>query len=113
MILGTITSYSANTGVTLTIDGESSPTTKNYAFLSTYAPTVGDRVLIEEISGSYVVLGAVSKTPNVHATTADEATVADSVKTTYWSSAILEFRYRYGELGYRADNGQWKTFTTT
>lgn len=107
MILGTITSYSANTGVKLTIDGEASPTTKNYSFLSTYSPTVGDRVLIEEISGSYVVLGAVSKTPNVH------ATVADSIQTVYFGTYILEFRYRYGELEFRADNGSWIKIKTS
>ena len=59
MILGTISSYSSGSGVTLTIDGETSPTTKKYMFLGSYTPVVGDRVLIEEISDSYVVLGVV------------------------------------------------------
>lgn len=113
MLLGTISQFDNNSGVKLIIDGEEDPTTKKYAFLSTYSPTAGDRVLIEEISDSYVVLGAVSKTPNVHATTADHATIADSVQTTYWSSGILEFRYRYGELGFRVDGGQWKTISTS
>ena len=56
MILGTISSYSSGDGVTLTIDGESAPTTKEYCFLSSYVPAVGDRVLIEEISGTYVMV---------------------------------------------------------
>jgi len=59
MILGTIQTVTANEGVTILVDGETSPTTKKYAWLAPYSPKVGDRVLIEEISGSYVVLGAV------------------------------------------------------
>ena len=59
MILGTISSYSSGTGVTLTIDGESSPTTKDYMFLSSYTPVVGDRVIIDRAvephDGSIVV----------------------------------------------------------
>ena len=107
MLLGKISQFDNNSGVKLIIDGEEEPTTKKYAFLSTYSPEVGDRVLIEEISDSYVVLGAVSKTPNVH------ATIADSVQTTYFGTYILQFRYRYGELEFRADNGQWTRIVTS
>lgn len=57
MILGTISSWTNNAGVTVTIDGEEAPTTKKYMWLSSYLPQVGDRVLIEEIGGSYVILG--------------------------------------------------------
>lgn len=113
MILGTVHARDNTQGLQIVIDGEEEPTTKKYAFLSTYSPEVGDRVLIEEISDSYVVLGAVSKTPNVHATTADEATIADAVKATYWGTYRLEFRYRYGELEFRADNGQWARIVTS
>lgn len=63
MILGTISSYTDGTGVKVTIDGESSATTKKYLFLSSYVPHIGDRVLIAEISDSYVVLGKVANTP--------------------------------------------------
>jgi hypothetical protein len=59
MILGTIQTVTANEGVTILVDGETTPTTKKYAWLAPYSPKVGDRVLIEEISGSYVILGAV------------------------------------------------------
>lgn len=60
MIIGTIKSYSANEGVTILIDGEDTPTEKDYKFLASYIPAVDDRVLIEEISGTYVVLGKIS-----------------------------------------------------
>lgn len=59
-VLGTITTRTANTGATLTIDGETSPTTKAYMWLDPYYPEVGDRVLIAEVSGSYVVLGRIT-----------------------------------------------------
>lgn len=62
MKLGTISAVIENAGLRLTIDGESSPTTKKYLFLSSYAPTVGDRVLVEEVGNSYVVLGKVVDT---------------------------------------------------
>jgi hypothetical protein len=62
MKLGTISAYTANSGVKVTIDGESTSTTKTYKFLSSYSPAVGDRVLIEELAGSYVVLGKITDT---------------------------------------------------
>ena len=59
MLLGTISAVIENAGLRLTIDGESSPTTKEYRFLASYAPQVGDRVLVAETGDSYVVLGKV------------------------------------------------------
>ena len=64
MILGTITAYTSGTGVQVQVDGEDSGTTKNYQFLSSYTPAVGDRVILEEISGSYVIVGKVASTPD-------------------------------------------------
>ena len=59
MLLGTISAVIENAGLRLTIDGESSPTTKEYRFLNSYIPQVGDRVLVAETGDSYVVLGKV------------------------------------------------------
>lgn len=75
----------------MTIDGESSPTTKDYMFLSSYTPVVGDRVIIEEISGSYVVLGAVVTAPA--AVAADTATLANRVRQYSNTSQYVEFTY--------------------
>ena len=61
MILGTIKSNTSGSGVTVQIDGESSATTKKYAYLSSYTPAVNDRVLIAEVGGSYVILGKIQK----------------------------------------------------
>lgn len=91
MILGTISSYSSGSGVTLTIDGETSPTTKEYMFLGSYTPVVGDRVLIEEISDSYVVLGAVVSTPVLTRRLrqySDNPTGRNYVEFTYFNSNL-------------------------
>lgn len=107
MILGTISSYSSGDGVTLTIDGESAPTTKEYCFLSSYVPTVGDRVLVEEISGTYVILGKVTKTASGggggdHAQT---ATLAYRVRQYADTSHYVEFTYFNSNLWARIDGG--------
>lgn len=60
MMLGTISSWSNNSGATITIDGENAATVKPYLWLSPYRPRVGDRVLIEEVSGQYIILGKVT-----------------------------------------------------
>ena len=57
MMLGTISSWSNNSGARITIDGENAATVKPYLWLSPYRPSVGDRVLIEEVGGQYVILG--------------------------------------------------------
>ena len=57
MILGTISAVDDDNGLQLIIDGEDDPTTKKYTYISSYVPTANDRVLIEEISGSYVIIG--------------------------------------------------------
>ena len=59
MILGTINAVDNDNGLQLIIDGEDLPTTKKYTYMSSYVPTANDRVLIEEIGGSYVIMGKV------------------------------------------------------
>ncbi len=91
MILGTIQTVTNNEGATILIDGETTPTTKKYAWLAPYAPRVGDRVLIEEISGSYVILGAVVTTPglvNRVRQYSDNPTGGNYVEFTYFNSNL-------------------------
>lgn len=59
MILGTVKAVDVGNGLQLLIDGEEEPTTKKYKYISSYTPTIDDRVMIEEIGGSYVVLGKI------------------------------------------------------
>ena len=55
--LATVTSTSG--GVSVQFDGETAPSAKKYKHLSSYTPAVGDRVLMAEIAGTYVILGKV------------------------------------------------------
>ena len=59
MILGTISAIDDDNGLQLIIDGEDTPTTKKYTYIASYVPTVDDRVIIEEIGGSYVIMGKI------------------------------------------------------
>ena len=59
MILGTISAVDNSNGLQLIIDGEDTATTKKYTYMASYVPEADDRVLIEEIGGSYVILGKV------------------------------------------------------
>ena len=59
MILGTINAVDDDNGLQLIIDGEDEPTTKKYTYMASYVQAANDRVLIEEISGSYVIMGKV------------------------------------------------------
>lgn len=61
MILGKVSAIDSTNGLQITIDGETSATTKKYKYLASYTPAVNDRVLIEEIGGSYVILGKITK----------------------------------------------------
>lgn len=95
MILGTISYVDDESGLQLIIDGENEPTTKKYSYISSYVPEADDRVIIEEIGGSYVIMGklitdfessglarkadlATNATNATNAARADRATVSDS-----------------------------------
>ena len=86
MILGTVYARDNNEGLRITIDGEDEATEKKYHYLASYVPAAGDRVLIEEIGDSYVVIGKVidayaDSGKARTASTADSATSATSAST--------------------------------
>lgn len=60
MIIGTVSSITSGK-CSVKIDGETTATSKKYKTLSSYTPAVGDRVLIAEIAGSYVILGKIKE----------------------------------------------------
>lgn len=60
MIIGTVSTITAGK-CSVVIDGETQPTNKKYKTLSSYTPATGDRVLIAEIAGSYVILGKIKE----------------------------------------------------
>lgn len=127
MILGTISAIDDDNGLQLIIDGEDTPTTKKYTYMSSYVPTANDRVLIEEISGSYVIMGKVisdvassgivrqaanatnadNATNATNATKADSATEADSLKGAYTQNGSLVYSVS------RTYNSQLGTYIVT
>lgn len=85
MILGVISSIESG-GLQLLIDGEEEPTTKEYCYVASYLPIAGDRVLIEEINGTYVVIGKVVQSSSGE-TYADHAGYADTAGTADYATS--------------------------
>lgn len=112
MILGTVSSAGGGMeGITITIDGETEPTTKRYSFLAPYYPREGDRVLIAEISGEYVILGKIQLTrPPVGAHSVDDLNNSER-RIGFYTDASNNFY-----IGYFANSGgsiTWKKLTTS
>ncbi len=115
MLLGKISEVDNNSGLKLIVDGESSATTKQYHYLASYVPTAGDRVLIEEIGESYVVIGKVvdkytdcgkARTANSassasSATNATNATYASRINQYSAANSYVEFTYFNSNLWVR------------
>ncbi|WP_218924883.1 hypothetical protein [Priestia megaterium] len=57
--LGTIQSGYSSGRPRVLFDGESVTSSKQYSYLSSYAPASNDRVLLANISGTYVILGKI------------------------------------------------------
>ncbi|WP_281659135.1 hypothetical protein [Halobacillus sp. Cin3] len=51
----------ASTDGRVNFDGEQSAGLKKYKRLSNYTPSIGDRVLLARVKGSYVILGKIQK----------------------------------------------------
>ena len=59
MIIGTIASVEAG-AASVIIDSEDTATRKMYKSINSYSPKVGDRVLLDRIGGSYVIIGSIT-----------------------------------------------------
>ena len=59
MIIGTIASVEAG-AASVIIDSEDTATKKMYKSINSYSPKVGDRVLLDRIGGSYVIIGSIT-----------------------------------------------------
>lgn len=125
MILGTISAVDSDNGLQLTIDGEDLPTTKKYTYMASYVPAANDRVLIEEISGSYVIMGKVISDVASSgiarqadtATTATSATIAETATSattaTTATSASVSDKTKGFDSSISSDNGQLVTYVNT
>lgn len=123
MILGTISAVDADNGLQLIVDGEDLPTTKKYTYMASYVPTANDRVLIEEVGGSYVIVGkvindvassgiartaetainatnATNATNAINATNATNATTAESATNATNADNLKNSHTAYGQLVY-------------
>lgn len=92
-------------GIKIIIDGENEPTKKTYTYLASYVPTVGDRVLIEDVGSSYVILGKVISNY-------DQCGKANSCSKIIWGKNKIEFApasdfLTSKNLLYRFNGGQW------
>lgn len=58
--LATVVAFFDSGAAQLQFAGESVPAEKEYPYLRAYKPVVGDKVLLAHVSGSYIILGAVS-----------------------------------------------------
>lgn len=57
--LATVTGYDASQGLLIKFDGESNARTKRYRRIGSYIPSVGHRVLVQKLSGTYIVIGRI------------------------------------------------------
>lgn len=80
--IGTVKAWSNAAGVEVQLDGQDSPMEKRYKMMLMCRPLkVGSRVVVMKHSGTYIVLGEISK-PNSYkniATLASDATLATTV----------------------------------
>lgn len=124
MILGTISAVDNTDGLQLIIDGEDVATTKKYTYMASYVPAANDRVLIEEVGGSYVIMGKVisdvassgiARQAN-SATTAETATSATTADTatsaTTASSATVSDKTKGFDNSVNSESGKLVTFVT-
>lgn len=118
MILGTISAVDNSNGLQLTIDGEDAPTTKKYTYMASYVPAANDRVLIEKVGGSYVVMGKIiddyTKSGVVReaatAVTANSAASADSALTA--NSADVSDKTKGFDSSVSSENGKLVTYVS-
>lgn len=60
LLLATVGASSDGRGTTLKIDGDSSAGTQRYRKISGQSLSAGDRVLVAQVGGSYVIIGRIT-----------------------------------------------------
>lgn len=116
--LAVVESIEAN-GLTLRFEGEETARTKPYKCLDSYIPTVGDRVYIVPVSGTYLIIGKVVDQPVTSlaadtATAAGRATRATQVINQY-ESGDLQLRTTSSGAVFQIRKGTaaWKTISVS
>lgn len=57
--LAVVVALFSNNTAKITFDGEEEASEKQYSYLDSYVPGIGDRVILASVSGTYVILGKV------------------------------------------------------
>ena len=57
--IGTVTEFFSDGCAKVRFNGETTTSQKEYAYLDSYVPATGDKVLLGAINGTYVILGAI------------------------------------------------------
>jgi hypothetical protein len=57
--IGVVVELFENSTAKITFDGEESASEKQYAYLASYKPSIGDRVLLANVSGTYIIMGKI------------------------------------------------------
>ena len=57
--LATVVALFETGAAKIRFDGEEEASEKQYSYLSSYQPTINDRIIVAVISGTYVILGKI------------------------------------------------------
>ena len=96
--LATVINWSNDAGVQIQLDGQDAPMTKRYKMMLMCRPlNVGARVVVMKQSGTYIVLGEISK-PNSWQRIADLASTAELSDVISTVNLMLSWMRRQGML---------------
>jgi len=109
--LATVTKLFGRGTAQITFDGEETPSEKEYAYLSSYHPSEGDRVVLADVAGTHIILGSINhkvepspevpKSINVSSVTTSSLTVNSRA---YFSSSDVNFNNGFTTNGF-TNNG--------
>lgn len=122
-VLATVSAVDSN-GVNLIFDGQTASSQKKYKLMKTGSQlAANDRVVCMKMSGTYVVLGAITEdgsgggTTEIYTNTVSDILTADS-KTSFSEAAYIQVGrtasiYMYGRVNYKiTSESSWYTIAT-
>ncbi len=109
-------------GLALRFEGEETARSKPYKCLDSYIPTVGDRVYIVPVSGTFLIIGKVVDQPVTELHAASAGTAGSATRTTQVINQAdttqaydIQLRTQSGGTVFQIRRGTaaWKTITVT
>lgn len=118
MKIGVIQTIDQSNGLTILFDGETDPTVKKFKYLNSYYPKLNDKVIVDEVGGSFVILGAITDDYSTTATAkkAETATTSTTATNATYSDALnnkYNSLYPYIQLGFYSNNYYIRYLTNT